>query len=60
MLPQYARYADLCVLDAEIPAASTSAGYRFSEEMLFVAGRPVLLASGSGAPGIAGPAAANA
>jgi len=43
VLPQYARYADLCVLDAEIPAASTSAGYRFSEEMLFVAGRPVLL-----------------
>jgi nucleotide-binding universal stress UspA family protein len=43
VLPQYARYADLCVLDAEIPAASTAAGYRFSEEMLFVAGRPVLL-----------------
>lgn len=43
VLPQYARYADLCVLDAEIPAASTSAGYRFSAEMLFVAGRPVLL-----------------
>ena len=43
VLPQYARYADLCVLDAEIPAASTSAGYRFSEEMLFVSGRPVLL-----------------
>lgn len=43
VLPQYARYSDLCVLDAETPAASTSAGYRFSEEMLFVAGRPVLL-----------------
>jgi nucleotide-binding universal stress UspA family protein len=43
VLPQYARYADLCVLDAEIPAASTSAGYRFYEEMPFVAGRPVLL-----------------
>ena len=43
VLPQYARYADLCVLDAEIPAASTSAGYRFSAEMLFVSGRPVLL-----------------
>lgn len=43
VLPQYARYADLCVLDAEIPATSTSAGYRFSEEMLFVSGRPVLL-----------------
>lgn len=43
VLPQYARYADLCVLDAEVPAGSTSAGYRFSEEMLFVSGRPVLL-----------------
>jgi nucleotide-binding universal stress UspA family protein len=43
VLPQHARYADLCVLDAEIPATSTSAGYRFSEEMLFVSGRPVLL-----------------
>jgi nucleotide-binding universal stress UspA family protein len=43
VLPQYVRYADLCVVDAEIPAASTSAGYRFSEEMPFVAGRPVLL-----------------
>jgi nucleotide-binding universal stress UspA family protein len=43
VLPQHARYADLCVLDAEIPAASTSAGYRFSAEMLFVSGRPVLL-----------------
>ena len=43
VLPQHARYSDLCVLDAGIPAASTSAGYRFSEEMLFVSGRPVLL-----------------
>lgn len=43
VLPQHARYADLCVLDAGIPAASTSAGYRFSVEMLFVSGRPVLL-----------------
>lgn len=43
VLPQYARYADLCILDAEIPAAGTSAGYRLSEEMVFVSGRPVLL-----------------
>lgn len=41
-LPQHARYADLCVLDVDTPAGSTSAGYRFSEEMLFTAGRPVL------------------
>lgn len=43
VLPQYARYADLCILGAETPAGSTAGGYRFSEEMLFVAGRPVLL-----------------
>ncbi len=43
VLPQHARYADLCVLAGEPPAASTSAGYGFSEEMLFAAGRPVLL-----------------
>jgi len=43
LLPQHARYADLCILPAETPAQSTSAGYLFSEEMLFTAGRPVLL-----------------
>lgn len=42
-LPRHARYADLCVLNVDMPAQSTSAGYRFSEEMLFAAGRPVLL-----------------
>ncbi len=42
VLPQHARYADLTVLDVNTPSASTAAGYRFSEEMLFVAGRPVL------------------
>jgi nucleotide-binding universal stress UspA family protein len=48
VLPQHARYADLCILDVETPAASTSAGYRFSEEMLFTAGRPVLLVPATG------------
>jgi nucleotide-binding universal stress UspA family protein len=42
VLPQHARYADLCILDVDTPAASTPAGYRFSEAMLFMAGRPVL------------------
>jgi nucleotide-binding universal stress UspA family protein len=42
VLPQHARYADLSILDVNTPALSTAAGYRFSEEMLFVAGRPVL------------------
>ncbi|HTX25016.1 MAG TPA: universal stress protein [Steroidobacteraceae bacterium] len=42
VLPQHARHADLSILDVNTPATSTAAGYRFSEEMLFVAGRPVL------------------
>ncbi len=43
VLPQHARYADLCILGADMHSASTAGGYRFSEEMLFTAGRPVLL-----------------
>jgi nucleotide-binding universal stress UspA family protein len=48
LLPQHARYADLCILGVVTPAVSTSAGYRFSEEMLFTAGRPVLLVPQAG------------
>jgi len=47
-LPQHARYADLCILDADIPAESASTGYQFSQEMLFTAGRPVLLVPAAG------------
>ena len=43
VVPQHARYADLCMLDVQAPAVSTSAGYRFSEEMVFISGRPVML-----------------
>jgi len=43
VVPQHARYADLCILGVDTPASSTSAGYRFSEEMLFASGRPMLL-----------------
>ncbi len=43
VLPQHARYADLCILPADTPAGSSAGGYCFSEEMLFIAGRPVLL-----------------
>ncbi len=48
VLPQHARYADLCILDAQTPAASTSGGSPLSEEILFTAGRPVLLLPGTG------------
>lgn len=51
VLPQHARYADLAILGSDTPGASTAAGYRFSEEMLFSAGRPVLLVPDS--PGAA-------
>lgn len=47
-LPQHARYADLCIVPVDTPAESTAAGYEFSEQMLFTAGRPVLLVPTSG------------
>jgi nucleotide-binding universal stress UspA family protein len=46
VLSQYARYADLCILDAHTPV--TPGGNRFCEELLFTAGRPVLLMPAAG------------
>lgn len=45
-LPQQARYADLCIMDLNTPAQGSPEGYRFSENMPFVAGRPVLFIPG--------------
>ena len=42
LVPQYARYADLCVVGRDEPAGSTSINYSFSEQLLFVTGRLVL------------------
>ena len=42
LVPQYARYADLCIVDPDEPAGSTSVNYSLSEQLLFVTGRPVL------------------
>ncbi len=42
VVPQYARYADLCVLGCEELGAPASINYTFSEQLLFVSGRPVL------------------
>ena len=39
-MPQHARFADLCVLSQDGPATDT--GYTFSEQLLFVTGRPVV------------------
>jgi len=42
VVPQRARYADLCILGRDGPDDDSSNDYSFSEEMLFVTGRPVL------------------
>ncbi|MGO9702568.1 MAG: hypothetical protein ACLPX7_25290 [Xanthobacteraceae bacterium] len=42
VVPQYARYADLCILGRDEPRGPASIGYTFSEQILFVTGRPVL------------------
>ena len=40
--PEHARYADLCILGPTEPDDSASAGYAFSEKLLFVTGRPLV------------------
>jgi nucleotide-binding universal stress UspA family protein len=42
LVPQYARYADLCVVGRELPEEPAAVNYTFSEQLLFVTGRPVL------------------
>jgi nucleotide-binding universal stress UspA family protein len=42
LVPQHARYADLCILSHETPPKVAPAEYSFSEHLLFVTGRPVL------------------
>ena len=42
LVPQRARYADLCILGGDEPESSGSVNYTFSEQLLFVTGRPVL------------------
>jgi nucleotide-binding universal stress UspA family protein len=42
VVPQYARYADLCILGQDVPDGPASVNYTFSEQLLFVTGRPVL------------------
>ena len=49
VVPQYARYADLCILGQEEPEGSASISYTFSEQLLFVTGRPVLFVPSSSA-----------
>ncbi len=48
VVPQYARYADLCILGRDEPRGPASIGYTFSEQILFVTGRPVLFVPAQG------------
>jgi len=48
LLPQHARFADLCVIGQDVGIEAASVGYTFSEELLFVTGRPVLLVPAAG------------
>jgi nucleotide-binding universal stress UspA family protein len=45
---QHARFADLCIIGQSVPIDATSVGYTFSEELLFVTGRPVLFVPAAG------------
>ena len=42
VVAQHARYADLCIAGPILAADDGSVDYKFSEELLFVTGRPVL------------------
>jgi nucleotide-binding universal stress UspA family protein len=48
VVPQHARFADLCVLSQDLSAATTDTGYTFSEQLLFVTGRPVVFVPAQG------------
>ena len=48
MVPQYARYADLCILGRDEPEGPASINYTFAEQLLFVTGRPVLFVPAEG------------
>jgi nucleotide-binding universal stress UspA family protein len=49
VVPQQARYRDLCILGHHEVGESAPVNYSFSEHVLFIAGRPVLLVPTSGA-----------
>jgi len=48
VVPQYARYADLCIVGNDQPEGRASVEYTFPEQLLFVTGRPVLFVPGAG------------
>lgn len=54
LVPQHARFADLCILCQDGAAAATATGYTFSEQLLFMAGRPVVFVPPHGSFGTLG------
>ncbi len=42
LVPQHARFADLCVVGQDPAAVAPATGYTFAEQLLFVTGRPVV------------------
>jgi len=42
LVPQHARFADLCITSQDVPFRPAAIGYTFSEQLLFVTGRPVV------------------
>jgi nucleotide-binding universal stress UspA family protein len=51
IVPQHARFADLCVVSQDTPAVATETGYTFAERLLFVTGRPVVFVPPQGSFG---------
>ncbi len=54
VVTQHARFADLCILSQKTRSTADSAGYTFSEAVLFSAGRPVLFVPASGSFNVLG------
>ena len=48
LVPQHARFADLCILSQEGSASVDATGYSFSEQLLFMSGRPVVFVPAGG------------
>lgn len=48
IVPQHARFADLCILSQDTSVVATATGYTFSEQVLFVTGRPVVFVPAQG------------
>jgi len=48
VVPQHARFADLCIVGQDVSPTNTATGYTFSEQLLFVTGRPVVFIPAQG------------